>query len=256
MENFVLKDNLRHRAYSFPKTVLNFHKTGKMPDTKTDVLYVNGEKTPYEVLPEKEGYILKTISDLPYNSERDFAFKKENNNFTPLGKDNGIIAVESVKYGLYTARSTFGAKFSYSIETKLKKQSETEQILGGAIESIFVKTLKFAGGKEYKFTLKLKRDLDYLEIYEEMDGFDENEAKLVISWQDFKPLQRYTTCRGKEKIDDYTDENGKMPFVINPFMPCNSAWDRPMLAYISKGGEWSGILLHDYKNFDDGEYAI
>ena len=52
------------------------------------------------------------------------------------------------------------------------------------------------------------------------------------------------------------DEIVKMPFVINPFMPCNSAWDRPMLAYIAKGGEWSGVLLHDYKNFDDGEYAI
>lgn len=72
----------------------------------------------------------------------------------------------------------------------------------------------------------------------------------------FRPVERYTTYAEKKKIDDYTDENGKMPFVINPFMPCNSAWDRPMLAYIAKGGEWVGILLHDYKNFDDGEYAI
>lgn len=256
MGNFVLKDNLRHRAYSFPKTVLNFYKTGDKPDEKNDVLYVNGVKTPYEILPEKDGYILKTIADLPYDSERNFTFKKGENNYKPLGNDNGIIAVESIRGGLYSVTSFFGAKFAYSIETELKKLSETEENLGGAVESIFIKTLKFAGGKEYKFTLKLKRDLDYLEIYEEMKGFKENEAKLVISWQNFEPLQRYTTYRGKEKIDDYTDENGKMPFVINPFMPCNSAWDRPMLAYIAKGGEWSGVLLHDYKNFDDGEYAI
>lgn len=256
MGYFVLKDNLRHRAYTFPKTVLNFHKTGDKPDEKNDVLYVNGVKTPYEILPEKDGYILKTIADLPYDSERSFTFKKGENNYKPLGNDNGIIAVESIKGGLYSVASSFGAKFAYSIETELKKLSETEENLGGAVESIFIKTLKFAGGKEYKFTLKLKRDLDYLEIYEEMKGFCENEAKLVISWQNFEPLQRYTTYRGKEKIDDYTDENGKMPFVINPFMPCNSAWDRPMLAYTAEGGEWSGILLHDYKNFDDGEYAI
>ncbi len=255
MKNFVLKDNLRHRAYSFPKTVLNFHKTGGMPDEKNDVLYVNGVKTPYEILPEKEGYILKTIADLPYNSERNFTFKKGENDYKPLGNDNGIIAVESINGGLYSVKSSFGAKFIYSIETELKKLSETEEAIGGAVESIFVKTLKFAGGKEYRFTLKLKRDLDYLEIYEEMKGFKEDEAKLVISWENFEPSQRYTTYRGKEKIDDYTDENGKIPFVINPFMPCNSAWDRPMLAYVAKGGEWSGVLLHDYKNFDDGDWT-
>lgn len=257
MENFVLKDNLRHKAYSFPKTVLTFNKTGEMPDEKTDVLYINGVKSPYEVLPEKVGYILKTIADLPYNSERKFEWKKGDNDFKPLWRDNGIISIKNIDDGLYSVKARFGAEFIYSVKTDLKLVSSKEEISDGAVESVFIKTLKFDGGKEYKFTLKLKRDLDYLEVYEEMKGFIKGEAKLVLSWINFEPLHRYTTYRGKEKIDDYTGDEGKMPFVINPFMPNSSAWDRPMLAFIAEGGkEWSGILLHDYNKFDDGEYAI
>lgn len=256
MENFAIKDNLRHKAFSFPKTVLNFQKTGAMPNVKTDVLQVNGVETPYEVIPKEGGYVLKTIADLPYNSERLFTFKKGKNSFLPLANDNGIINAQSVKGGLYAVKA-FGAEFKYSVNTSLKLLSEIEEISGGAIERVFTKILTYDGGKEYKFTLKLKRDLDYLEIYEEMKGFACGEAKLTLAWKNFAPTHRYTTIRGIEKTDDYVDENGKLPFVINPFMPCNSFWDRSMIAYTEKGQkEWLGILLHDYKNFDDEEYAI
>lgn len=256
MENFALKDNLRHKAFSFPKTVLSFQKFGKTPDEKTDVLQVNGVMTPYEVIPEKGGYVLKTIADLPYNSVREFAWKRGKNDFSPIGCDNGKISVKSIKGDLYTVKA-FGAEFKYSVDTLLKLLSENEEFSGGVIESVFTKILTYEGGKEYKFTLKLKRDLDYIEIYEEIKGFSQKEATLIISWKNFAPTHRYTTIRGIEKIDDYVDENGKLPFVVNPFMPCNSFWDRPMVAYTEKcKKDWFGILLHDYKNFDDEEYAI
>lgn len=256
MENFTIKDCLRHRAFSFPKTVLNFQKTGEMPNGETDVLLVNGVETPYEINPKNNGYILKTIADLPYNSKRDFTFKKGKNSFSPLENDNGKIGVKSENGGLY-AVDAFGAEFKYSVNTSLKLLSEIEETSGGSVESVFTKILTYEGGKEYKFTLKLKRDLDYLEIYEEMKGFTCGEARLVLTWNDFAPTHRYTTIRGTEKIDDYVDENGKLPFVVNPFMPCNSMWDRPLIAYTEKGKtEWLGILLHDYKHFDDEEYAI
>lgn len=257
MENFLLKDNLRHRAYSFPKTVLNFRKTGEMPDGNTDVLYINGKKSPYEVLPQKMGYILKTITDLPYDSARSFTWGKGECDFSSIGDNNGIIAVRSIKSGLYTIETNFGANFMYSVETKLKLEEEKEEVSGGAIESVFVKTLRYFGDKEYKFIVKLKRELDYLEIYEEMKGFTESDAKLIITWQHFHPSHRYTSYRGKEKIDAYTDEKGKMPFVINPYMPYNSGWDRNLIAYVSENEKtWAGLLLHDYKNFNDGQYAL
>ena len=50
MKNFVLKDELRHKAYSFPKTLLRYH-LDEMPE-KDDGLYVNDSAVPYQM--EKE----------------------------------------------------------------------------------------------------------------------------------------------------------------------------------------------------------
>lgn len=255
MENFILKDTLRHKAYSFPKTVLHYQKTGTPPDREKDALYVNGVKTPYETQASGDGYVLTTIADLPYGETREFVWKKENGAFLDVGFDNGTIAVESVKGGLYDVVSR-GRVFRYRLSTAFALIDEQEKVSGGAIETVFEKTLVFEGGRRYRFILKLKREFDFLEIYERIEGFSVGEASLEISWRNFAAEKRYTLDRGEEKVDDYLDETGKFPFVVNPFVPRVSWWDQRYVAYIDGEGFFSGILLHDLKHYDDEEYAI
>lgn len=255
MENFVLKDALRHKAYSFPQTVLHYRKAGLAPDPDKDALYVNGVKTPYETCAREGGYLLTTIADLPCGEQREFVWKKENGVFAPVGSDNGLLAVKSVEGGLYDVE-TKDKTFFYRLSTKFALLEEHETVSGGAIESVFEKTLVFEGERRYRFILKLKRGFDFLEIYETMEGFSVGEASLEISWRGFDAEKRYTLDRGEEKIDAYIDETGKFPFVINPFAPRCSWWDQRYVAYVDGEGFFSGILLHDLKNYDDEEYAI
>lgn len=257
MENFTLKDNLRHRAYSFPKTVLDFKRRGEIPDVENDTLLLDGTEVPYEVEATADGYILRTIADLPYNSEHEFVWHKGRSKFKKLGSKNAFLSVKSLKDGLYAAEVKTGGKFSYRLATSRRLLACEELISGGAVETVFKKTLTYENGGRYTFTLKLKRDLDYLEIFEQIEGFEPGQAKLEILWENFRPDFRYAPDRGEEKIDAYTDESGKFPFVVNPFMPCTSWWDQRCCAYTDKrSGFWSGILLHDLEHFDDGEYAI
>ncbi len=257
MEDFILKDNIRHKAYNFPKTVLSFKKKGAPPDEKSDVLFMDGFQTHYEIEPNENGYLLKLLADLAFLGEHHFSWKKGKNVFEKLGADNGIIRVESLKDGLFKIWLKTGESFTYKINTKLKLVSQKEQILGGTIETTIIKTLVFENKSIYKFTLKLKKELDYLEIFEEMSGFQKDQAMLCIEWENFSPDFRYTLDRKEEKIDAYIDDEGKFPFVINPFMPKASWWHQRYAAYADKKSKlWSGILLHDLKHFNDGEYAV
>ena len=112
MENFTLKDNLRHRAYSFPKTVLDFKRCGEIPDVENDTLLLDGTEVPYEVEATADGYILRTIADLPYNSEHEFAWHKGRSKFKKLGSKNAFLSVKSLNDGLYAAEVKTGGKFS------------------------------------------------------------------------------------------------------------------------------------------------
>ena len=254
--NFVLEDQLRHRAYQFPQTMLVYPKTGKMPE-KEDVLCINGEPTPYETERTEDGYNLKVITDLPYLGRREFTWKKGKTSFAPLGQDNGLLRIEFAENALFSVSLGSGEMFFIDIDTEAKLLSAQKQITGGAIESVFTKALQFEGGKSYKICLKLKRGLDFIEIYEEMSGFEKGEAKLCVHWKDFQPAYRYTVERGKEKTDAYLKEDGRFPYNVCAFMPRMSWWNVRCTAYQSKKENfWLGLLLHDLKNIDDGEYAV
>lgn len=254
MKNFILKDELRHRAFSFPKTLLSFAFDGAAP-TGNRTLLMDGQAIDYDCSSTEKGHVIKVFADLPYLGCHTFTWGDESYQRNALGNNNGEIAIESIKGGLFSV-SVDGEKFFYRVATQLKLLSEEENVESGALESVITKTLSFEDGRSYVFCIKLKKELHYLEIYEDMSGFAPNEAKLVVDWVNFTPTNRYTKDRGIEKIDDYMDENGKFPFVVDPFTARMSWWNQRYVAYVQKDGAWMGILLHDLEHFDDGEYAL
>ena len=258
MKDFFLKDELRHKAYSWPQTVLHYEFDGNAPDPDTHILCRNGEEVPFQSEKiAKDRYKLTVLTDLPYLKEYSFCFSKGKSKYQALHLDNGIISVQSVKGGLYRVVLKSGEVFSYEVCTKLALLREEENFIDGQVENIITKTLIFEGDRKYEFTLKLKRSLDYLEIYEHMEGFSEAEAELKISWENFCPRFRYTLDRGTEPVDAYLKQDGAFPFYINPFAPRASFWDQRYVSYWDKKRSvWQGLCLHDLSAFDDGEYAL
>ena len=256
MENFVLKDRLRHRAYNFPETLLSFQQSGKAPDPGRNTLLMDGVPVPYQTEKAAEGYILRLIADLPCRGEHAFTWKRGKSPFADLGCDNGVLSVRDVPGGLFEAETKNGV-FRYRMDAAFPLLSSEKEISGGSVETVFSKTLFFEGGRKYRFELRLRRGLDYLEIREAMNGFGSGEGKLVVDWTGFAPDARYTKDRGTEKADAYTDEGGKFPFCVGAFEPRTSWWDQRYAAYIDgRSGFWSGILLHDLSGCDDGRYAV
>lgn len=218
---------------------------------------MDGKPVPYEAETTNDGYRLKVMADLPYRGEHTFTWKKGKNTFKALGDDNGKIGIKFDEDGLFILSLLSGEKFLYALKTQCNLLSRKNYVSGGALESVFTCALYFEGGKVYEIKIKLKKGSDFVEVYEEMSGFEENEAELHISWQGFEPMHRFTPERGEEKLDAYVDDQKKFPFSVCPFMPKTSWWDVRCAAYEDKHrGLWSGILLHDLKNFDDGRYAI
>lgn len=258
MKSFILRDELQHNAYSWPETVLHYEFEGIMPDPRTHILCRDGKEVPFQTVKISENrYKLTLLSDLPYGTEYSFCFKKESSKYKDLHLDNGILRLESVKGGLYRVILKSGEIFTYQICTDLTVWSEEEDFIDGQIENIITKTLKLEGKRQYTFTIKLKRELDYLEIYERMEGFSAGEAELKVTWDKFCPEYRYTLDRGMEKMDAYLKEDGSFPFYINPFAPRVSYWDQRYVSYWDKKRSfWQGICLHDLHAFDDGEYAV
>lgn len=258
MRDFVLKDHLRHRAYNWPETVLTYRETGAAPDPDSDALLMDGVPVPYEVKAAPGGYELKVSADLPCGGEHVFSWGK-GRPFPPLGSDNGRLAVcfSDAPGGLVTVTAAAGGTFFYTLETGLEPTAQRERMYGGAVETVFEKTLDYPEGRQYVFRARLKRNLDYIEVEETMRGWYRDEARLTVTWRGFGPRYRHTLDRGEEKIDAYTDARGALPFVINPLMPRRSAWDQRYVSYIDRArGVWSGLLLHDLTKYDDDMYAI
>ena len=260
MKNFVLKDYLNHRAYSWPKTVLTYFQSGEMPNAGKDVLYLNGDKIAYQAEKADGGYTLKVLTDLPSGKERVFKWGKGISPSTSLeneGLNNGFICVESIENGLVKIVRQDGIFCELSLITTKTILSVSERITGGAIEKALEKTLTFTDGSKYIFTVKVKTELDYVEIYENMQEFIADGSLLTAAWGGFTPRYRFAPERGAEKIDDYLKEDGSLPFYMAPHADGGRLRDQKGVAYEDRQkGEWLGFLFHDLPTCDDGDYTI
>ncbi len=260
MKNFQLIDHLRHSAYAWPTTMLTYSQEGDMPIVGKDVLTMDGTPVPYETVRTGENqYDLKLLADLPTGGKHDFRFIKGDTCPTTTlsnqdGANNGTIVCTTVCGGLFNISYNSNLKINFSLQTNLTLCKEEEKIEGGDIERIFHKILHYTDGSIYRICVKVKPFPDYVEIYEDMTEF-KGEGKLVASFDNFAPTHRYTLDRGKEKIGAYLKKDGSFPFYINPLMARTSWWDQRYVSYV-QGNFALGLLLHDLKAFDDGEYAI
>lgn len=260
MENFILKDELNHRAYAWPHTVLYYAQTGAMPVVGQDALLMNGTKVAYQAEQTDNGYTLKVLADLPRGEQRVFEWAKGDSPSTPLGEeglDNGLICVESVENGLVKMIRRDGLFCELSLITTKKILSISERITGGAIEKTLEKTLSFEDGSIYIFTVKIKTALDYVEIYEDMRGFIADGSKLKATWGGFAPRYRFAPERGAERVDEYLKEDGSLPFYMAPHADGGRLRDQKGVAYEDRQkGVWLGFLFHDLAACDDGDYTI
>ncbi len=260
MKSFELIDYLQHDAYSYPLTMLTYCEEGTCPVIGKDVLTMDGTPVPYETVPTgKNTYNLKLIADLPTNARHNFRWQKGNQHIkTTLsnkdGADNGTLSCTSLCGGLFFISYLSKLKINFSLQTDLTLCKEEERVEGGDIERIFRKALHYTDGSIYRICVKIKPFPDYLEIYEDMTEF-KGEGKLVCAFDGFAPTYRYTLDRKKEKVGAYLKEDGSFPFYINPLTARVSPWDQRYVSYV-EGDFALGLLLHDLKHFDDGEYAI
>ena len=221
---------------------------------------MDGQPVPYQTeCTGENAYDLLVLSDLPTDGLHEFDWRKGTECFDTLAKlplDNGILQVTSIKNGLVEVRHRNGACFRFTLSGPAPLRSE-ESVSGGSVEARLEKTLYFPNGAVYHFCIKLKRELDYAEIYEEMQGWEGQAARVRMQWEKFSPRYRNTLDRGEEKIDAYLREDGNFPFVLNPYMPARSWWDQKHVAFLDKkSGFWAGLLLHDIEHFHDGNYEI
>lgn len=260
MKSFVLKDYLNHRAYAWPKTVLNYFQEGDMPVVGRDALLMNGEKVAYQAEKAEGGYTLKVLADLPQGEQRAFTWTEGDSPTTSLAKaglNNGFIRVESLKNGLVKLVREDGLFCEYSLATTKKILSVSEVITGGAIEKTLLKTLVFEDGSQYTFTVKIKTGLDYVEIYEDLRGFIADGSKLMATWGGFSPRYRFAPERGTERVDEYLKEDGSLPFYMAPHADGGRLRDQKGVAYEDrKKGVWLGFLFHDLEACNDGDYTI
>ena len=257
MKQFILRDDLNHKAYSWPKTMLTYRL--KMCPDSDDVLYMDDQAIPFQI--EKQGNccILKIIADLPTGGHHTFSWAKGDRLFSSLVNEslsNEYFNVYSNKNGGFIVVYKSGAKFFYSVKSINPFSRIDEEINGGPVEGVLTQTFYYESGAVYTISVKVKRELDYIEVYENAYGFENNEAELNVVWDGFLPNHRYSLDRGIEKIDAYLNSIGEFPFVLNPFMPRVSMQDQRYVGFIEKDKLWSGFLFHDLSNFDDKQYRI
>lgn len=251
MKNFYLTDDLRHSAFSWPRTMLRY-EIDYLPDKSRDTLTLDGVAIPYDVETKGGVNCLKVMADLPTYASRKFEWIEGKSPSAKVGE--GILSVHSIEGGLYAIQGR-NATYTYSLEYPEEIVSIEESVVGEDVEIEYVKTITFANGDEYTFTLKIKDGLDYVEVYEDMSTIS-LKGSLTLDMSDMSPVKRYALDRGIEKIDDYLKDDGTMPFVINTFAPRVSVWDQQYVSYIAKDNSWTALLLHDKRACDDEEYRI
>ncbi|GAB3925687.1 fibronectin type III domain-containing protein [Larkinella terrae] len=220
---FVLKDQLRHPFYWWPRTLLNYPVQFDQPVDAKDFSLVEkeSEKTvPFQFSDFRktpDGKTLTTLSvlsDLPSGGTRTFVLTPGNSTPSAISlsetKEGETILIRTDKLSvripaslpasgpvpgpvmqLFQAGKSAMGKSELVTKTKKVQKIETEQLSAGPLFVTYRITYRFASGASYKATVKCIQGYDFLEIREEMTGLQpEDNVHWRLDWTQFQPTHR------------------------------------------------------------------
>lgn len=220
---FVLKDELHHPFYWWPKTLLNYEISfDSQPDTKYFTLKdkETGQAVPFQFSDfrkTKDGRqtaTLSLISDLPSGGSRTFVLAKDQPGQTFSGprdtKEGESILIKTNKLNIripgsmsvsgeipgpvmqaYPLQQTPAGKSVFLPGTRKVRKIETEKLESGPLFVTYAITYLFSDSATYKATVKCIQDYDFVELKEEISGIRPEEKVLwKLNWTGFQPTHR------------------------------------------------------------------
>lgn len=289
---FTLREQLKHPGYNWPTSLVRLPVRLSEQESACGRLILldgSGEAVPVQLAnrrPEGDAVLAEAafLTDLPCGSEKTFrlctagpsrdsageALPEAVKGLSATEDENGI-RVETSLFTL-TARRL---PVSDTVFTLLQRESGvtarallhtgktlagSELVLGerGPVFADMSITLRFTDGARYMLRIRAVDTFDFVELAEEMEGFTpEDPASLELVWENFAPLCRGSEYRFWEKIDEYADEEGRMPFHLKPYDSWVSWWSTKYASFIDpQAGYGAGIFVKNADTWSDEGYAL
>lgn len=114
----------------------------------------------------------------------------------------------------------------------------------------------FEQQKTYTLTIRVIRDLPFVEIRESMRGFAKSDhLYTTLHFCDFPFRDRYSWGRPVEKVDAYLRENGKLPVTLMPYENCIPWFQTKYIAF-STPNLSAGLFIRDNEEWKEESYPI
>ncbi len=166
---------------------------------------------------------------------------------------------------------------------------EVEKKVEGEIFSEYCIHLCFEDTKIYDLTLRMISGMDYVEMDENMSGFDQSDRlSVILDWNQFQPEVRYCPTRAVQidksgkgysnfqwepmeglktvmpldrhplaDFDQRNGEDGKLPFRLSSYHNWMTWWRLHTAAFWNeKTGQTVGIYIHDFEKWKDPSYPL
>jgi len=285
----VLADDLRHPRFSWPLSRVAVPvRFGPGWDLDAGVAAdLDGRPVPVQLTDVRaESATVHLLTDLPAHGRRVFTLRRgpagapagvqvhHDGSTTVL--DNGLVRV-----GLGVAADggpalRFGDPDRWLGTARLATSVEPcgvdiEPVHAGPVFVESAVSVRFEGGRRYRVSVRLTAGMEFAELDEVIEGFDEaDDAALVYRWDALRWTHRYCANRptddeGGKRYDDFAWEpfdrrlgpGGAMPIVLVPFHNWLTWWRLPAAAFWSEPDDRTvGVFVRDHERWDDGEWAI
>lgn len=286
---FELRDSLNHHRYSWPETLISYPLPSDFNGSER-IRLLNDQNSPVPFQLEKrkdsgdfgEYARLYLISGLPTGGSLRFTLSgdaggsPENEEVSAGSRlrvrsepggvtaDNGLLELTIPLHEEKRAAPVFmlrkrgehlrGIASLRTARTLLQVSSECTA--AGPVFFEYVLVYRFADEAIYRLTLRLVDGMEFVELNEEIEGFrPEEEACLTIEWPSFSPERRYTQTRGFEKLDQYLDDGGQLPFRVMPYRNW-VCWQQTKTALFADRLHSAAIFIKNAEVWDDGEFAL
>ncbi|MDF2925641.1 MAG: hypothetical protein K0R57_4555 [Paenibacillaceae bacterium] len=288
----LLADGLKHHKYNWPKTLLTYRIAASEANIQNyHLIDDNRQAIPFQLggYDHADGTVqLSLLADLPCGGQRSFEWVEgapthDSAYGMTLTETDGGIAVNSREIRLHVRKSTErtedgrypilniesargGREGAGSLLTDRELVSyEAELLEQGPLKTVIAVLMTFGDGSSYKLTLTVAEEMEFVELKEEMEGFPPSSTsssipssdRFVVQWKQFDPQTRYARFRNVEKVDQYCDGQGFLPFTLQSYASAVSWWSVKTASFIDeRSGQCIGVFAKDAADWRGSRYSI
>ncbi len=275
-----IEDHLQMAGYAWPPTLLGFVRPDEEAvDQSAWLADGNGDAVPFQWRRTDTAMQVCLVADLPTGAERRFVWRSgeapahgsKYGRVTVVRDSGGGVMADNGRLHVRFAEGRLEDGELFALRLAGFDAEGVARIDGGgrnllaaegtvtAAGPVFAEcefVCRFEGEAEYRVTVTVAADMDYVELRERMSGFAAGEsAMLVMEWHSFEPKRRYTKPRSEEPIDRYLNENGELPFRVKPYDNA-VCWQQAKAAAFADEAVAAAVFVKDSGCWDDGEYAL